>query len=79
MLAKTKQAPTLTQRIRHAADKVRAVDAEIKGVIEAWLDEQKSSQAGRDLPRETLHQMLIGRWKQPWFAVLGLEEERAHE
>jgi hypothetical protein len=80
MLAKTKPAPTLTERIRHAADKVRAVDAEIKDVIEAWLDEQKESQAGQSLPRETFRKMLIGKYAQPWFAILGLEAERgAHE
>jgi hypothetical protein len=80
MLAKSKQpAPNLTQKIRQAADKVRAVDAEIKDVIEAWLDEQKESQAGQGLPRETFRKMLIGKYDQPWFAILGLEAERAHE
>lgn len=79
MLAKSKPALPLTQRIRSAADKVRAVDEEIKDVIEAWLDEQKMSQAGQGLPRETFRQMLIGKYEQPWFAILGLEKERAHE
>jgi hypothetical protein len=80
MLATKKQpAPTLTERIRQAADKIRAADADAKTVIELWLDEQKASRDGGGLPRETHHQMLISRWKQPWFAVLGLEEERAHE
>jgi hypothetical protein len=78
MLAK-KQPPTLTQRIRQAADKVRAVDAELKDVIEAWVDEQKASQAGRNLPRETLLQMLINKHKEPWMAIVALEAERAHE
>jgi hypothetical protein len=74
MLATKKQpAPTLAQRIRHAADSVRAVDAEVKETIEAWLDQEKASQAGAGLPRESHRQMLIAKWREPWYAVLGLE------
>jgi hypothetical protein len=80
MLAKTKPAPNLTQRIRQAADKVRAVDAELKDVIEDWVSEQKATRDGSGLPRESIRQMLISRHKEPWYAILHLESERrAHE
>jgi hypothetical protein len=75
MLARTKQAPapTLADRVRHAADLIRAADAEAKAVINLYIDEQKSSQAGRDLPRQTLEQMVYSRYKDPWYVVLALE------
>ena len=46
MLARTKQPPTLPtlpERIRAAAGKVRELDVELKGVVEAYIDEQKAS------------------------------------
>ena len=71
MLAKSKPALTLTQRIRSAADKVRAVDEEIKDVIEAWLDEQKMSQAGqglaaRDLPSDAYREIRAAMVCHSW-------------
>ena len=57
MLARTKQPPppqTLPERIRAAADKVRELDAELKGVVEAYIDEQKASADGAPLPRGVL-------------------------
>lgn len=75
MLARTTKPPApLSERIRRCADHVRTLDAEVKDVIEAWLDQEKLSQAGASLPRETLRQMLMAHWKQPFFAILGLEE-----
>ena len=79
MLAKTKPAPTLTEKIRQTADKVRALDAEIKTVIDLYLDEQKASSDGAGLPRQVHEQILMGRYREPWYAILGLERERAHE
>ena len=79
MLARTKPAPTLTEKIRQTADKVRTLDAEVKIVIDLYLDEQKATVAGADLPRETHRQMLIGRYPEPWRAILGMEAERANE
>ena len=42
MLARTKQPPTppsLPERIRAAADKVRELDVELKEVVDLYLDE----------------------------------------
>jgi hypothetical protein len=62
------------------ANKVRAVDADCKDVIELWLDAEKASLAGAPLPRESHRQMLMARFQTPWHAILGLEAERAaHE
>jgi hypothetical protein len=79
--AKTQAPPTLTlaDKIRHAADSVRAADKEVKSAIDAWLDSEKSSQAGAGLPRESLRQMLMSRWHEPWYAVIHLESQLAHE
>jgi hypothetical protein len=86
MLARTTKPPappTLSERIRHAADAVRAVDAQVKDTIECYLDSEKATQAGAGLPRESHRQMLMSRYREPWYAVLALEsqldEERAHE
>ena len=79
MLARTKQTPpappTLEERILHAADSVRAVDAEVKDTIEAWLDREKATQDGACLPRESHRQMLIARWREPWYAILALAKQ----
>jgi hypothetical protein len=79
MLARKQKPPSLTERIRQAADKVRTLDAELKTVIDLYLDEQRASQSGADLPREIHRQILMGRYREPWYAILGLEAERAHE
>jgi hypothetical protein len=82
MLARTKQPPpppTLEERILHAADSVRAVDAEVKETIEAWLDSEKATQAGAGLPRESHRQMLIAKWREPWYAILAMAKELGHE
>jgi hypothetical protein len=68
-------AEDLTQRIRRCADQIRRVDDECKAVIEAYIDEQKLSSAGRDLPREVLKMLFIRKYQQPWFGILGLEME----
>jgi hypothetical protein len=80
MLARTKQPPqppTLPERIRAAAGKVRELDAELKEVVEMYIDQEKAKYDG--LPREVLHKLLFNRYGQPWLAVLGLESELGHE
>jgi hypothetical protein len=80
MLASKKPPPpTLAQRIRHAAEVVKAADAEVKETIEAWVDQEKLSQAGAGLPRESIKQMLVSRWREPWYAVLHLASELPNE
>jgi hypothetical protein len=69
-------AENLTQRIRSAAEQIRRLNTECKDIIELYLDEQKASAAGRDLPRQSLEMMLMNKYKEPWFAILGLEMER---
>jgi hypothetical protein len=77
MLARTKQTPppTLPERIRQAAAKVRDLDVELKEVVDLYLDEQKATQAGAPLPRGVLHQMMVNKYGQPWTAILALEAE----
>ena len=82
MLARTKQPPTLPtlpEQIRAAAGKVRELDVELKGVVEAYIDEQKASSDGAPLPRGVLHQMMVNKYGQPWTAILALEAELGHE
>ena len=82
MLARTKtppQPPTLPERIRQAAGKVRELDVELKGVVEAYIDEQKATQAGSGLPRGVLRQMMVNKYGQPWTAILALEAGLGHE
>jgi hypothetical protein len=69
-------AEDLTQKIRRAGEQIRRLDAECKEIVELYLDEQKASSAGRDLPRGVLEMLLIRKYQQPWFAILGLEMER---
>jgi hypothetical protein len=80
MLARTKQPvpPTLTEQIRRAAAAVRELDAEVKRVIDLYIDEQRLG-SGASLPRGTHEQILMGRYREPWYAILGLERERANE
>lgn len=82
MLARTKQPPappTLEERIRAAACKVRELDIELKQVVEMYIDEQKATQAGAPLPRGILHQMMVNKYGQPWTAILALEAELGNE
>jgi hypothetical protein len=68
-------AEDLTQRIRRCAEQIRRVDEECKEIVELHLDQLKLSSAGRDLPREVLKMLVIRKYHEPWFAVLGLELE----
>ena len=83
MLARTKQtppaAPTLEERIRAAACKVRELDIELKQVVEMYIDEQKASADGAPLPRRVLHSMLVNKFGQPWTCVLALEAQLGPE
>jgi hypothetical protein len=69
-------AEDLTQKIRRVAEQIRRIDAECKEIVELYLDEQKASSAGRDLPRQTLEMLLMNKYRQPWFAIRGMEAER---
>ena len=81
MLARTKQTPplTLTERIRAAAVRVRELSDETNAIVELYIDEQKATQDGAGLPRGSIKLMLMGKYSDPWRAMIGLEKEREHE
>jgi hypothetical protein len=67
------QPPSLSDKIRLVANKIRALDADCKEVIELYLDVEKATYP--TLPRPNLEMLLMSKYRHPWFAILGLEEQ----